>query len=96
VSADTSGLSELVDLINLHVAAWNAFGYENPPTPDCATIPPLGERSADAIKAGHQAIHDIDDLIRELHIIREQLVGELREDEDIRMARPLPGKEADR
>lgn len=51
-----------------------------------ATIPPLGQRSANAIKAGHEAIRDIDQLIARLHRLREQLVGELRQDEDIRMA----------
>jgi hypothetical protein len=79
-------LGELVELINLHVGAWEHFGYENPPTSDSATIPPLGERSADAIKAGHEAVADIDKLIARLHRVREQLVGELRTDEDIRMA----------
>lgn len=120
-------LAELVDLINLHVGAWEHFGYANPPDSACgvcghdrtdhltrapsrpepyfcaecdcrqfrpayAVIPPLGERSADAIKAGHEAISDIDKLIARLHQIRQQLVGELRQDDDIRMARPLPGR----
>jgi hypothetical protein len=87
----TSGLAELVDLINLHVGAWEHFGYADPPSPGCAVIPPLGERSASAIKAGHEAIADIDRLLAQLYGIREQLVGQLRRDEDIRMARPLPG-----
>jgi NMD protein affecting ribosome stability and mRNA decay len=55
--------------------------------PHYATIPPLGERSAKAIEAGHEAIKDIDQLIAQLHQVREQLVSELRQDEDIRAAR---------
>lgn len=87
-AADFSlGLEELTGLINLHIAAWHDFGYENPPTPDCATIPPLGERSANAIKAGHEAIEAIDQLNRQLYALREQLVGELRQDEDLRAER---------
>ena len=54
--------------------------------PAYAVIPPLGQRSADAIKAGHEAVETIDQLIARLHRVREQLVGELRQDEDIRMA----------
>jgi len=52
-----------------------------------ATIPPLGERSAEAIKAGHEAVRDIDRLIARLHEVRARLVSELRADEDIRMER---------
>ena len=74
-------------LINFRVGAWQDFGYAEPPTPDCATIPPLGERSAKAIEAGHEAIKDIDQLIARLHQVRAQLVSELRQDEDIRAAR---------
>ena len=43
------GLEELAGLINFRVGAWHDFGYETPPAPDCAAIPPLGERSANAI-----------------------------------------------
>ena len=74
-------------LINFRVGAWQDFGYAEPPTPDCATIPPLGERSAEAIKAGHEAVKDIDQLIAQLHQVRAQLISELRQDEDIRAAR---------
>ena len=81
-----AGLAELAGLINFRVGAWHDFGYEEPPAPDCATIPPLGERSANAIKAGHEAVRDIDQLIARLHRLRAELVGELRQDEDIRMA----------
>ena len=83
----TLGLEELAGLINFRVGAWQDFGYAEPPTPDCATIPPLGERSAKAIEAGHEAIKDMDQLIAQLHQVRAQFVSELRQDEDIRAAR---------
>ena len=82
-----AGLEELAGLINVLVGAWQDFGYAEPPTPDCATIPPLGQRSATAIEAGHEAIKDIDQLIARLQQVRGQLVSELRQDEDIRGAR---------
>jgi hypothetical protein len=92
-----AGLEELAGLINFRVGAWQDFGYAEPPMPECATIPPLGERSASAIKAGHEAIRDIDRLIARLHQVRAQLVSELRQDEDIRAARVdalLAGRQA--
>jgi hypothetical protein len=82
-----AAIQDLVDLINFNVGAWHEFGYDVPPSPDCKPIPPLGQRSAAAIKAGHEAIEEIDDLTRQLYRLREQLVGELRQDEDIRGAR---------
>ena len=82
-----AGLEELAGLINFRVGAWQDFGYAEPPAPECATIPPLGERSAKAIEAGHEAIKDIDQLIARLHQVRAQLVSELRQDEDVRTAR---------
>ena len=85
--ANTDGLEELGGLIHFRMGAWHDFGYENPPTPDCATIPPLGERSASAIEAGREALKDIDQLIDRLHLVRTQLGDELRRDGDIRMAR---------
>ena len=63
----------------------SACGCRQYSGPHYATIPPLGERSASAITAGHEAVKDIDRLIARLHEIRACLVGELREDEDIRM-----------
>jgi hypothetical protein len=81
------GLVELAELTNWYVGVWHDLGYENPPTPECKTIPPLGERPAAAIKGGHDAVEAIDQLTRQLYRLREQLVGELRQDEDIRMAR---------
>jgi hypothetical protein len=82
-----AGLEELAGLVRFRVGAWQDFGYAEPPAPGCATIPPLGERSAKAIEAGHEAIKDIDQLIAQLHQVRAQLVSELRQDEDIRAAR---------
>lgn len=81
------GLTGLADLINFQVGAWRDFGYEAPPSPECKPVPPLGERSAQAVKAGHEAIDAIDRLTRQLYQLREQLAGELRQDSDIRAAR---------
>ena len=81
------GLEDQAGLISFQVAAWRDLGYETPPTPDCKPIPPLGERSAAAIKAGHAAIDAIDELTRQLYALRGQLLGELRQDSDIRAAR---------
>lgn len=81
------GLEELAGLVSFQVGAWHDFGYEQPPTPDCKQVPPLGERSAAAIKAGHEAVEAVDELTRQLYRLREQLVGELRQDSDIRGAR---------
>ncbi|MGD0373632.1 MAG: hypothetical protein ABSB01_03460 [Streptosporangiaceae bacterium] len=52
-----------------------------------AGIPPLGERDADAITAGHGAIEVIDEILAELTSLRQQLITELRADEDARAAR---------
>jgi hypothetical protein len=89
VSVDdfSHGIEELAGLIRFRVGAWHDFGYEVPPAPECKPIPPLGERSAQAIKAGHEAIDAIDELTRQLYALRSQLVGELRQDEDVRAAR---------
>jgi hypothetical protein len=84
---DADDLEELAGLIHFRVGGWQDFGYKNPPGPGSAVIPPLGERSAAAITAGHQAVKDIDQLIARLHQVRAQLVSELRQDQDIRAAR---------
>jgi hypothetical protein len=86
VNVNTDGLEDMAGLIRFHVGAWQDFGYENPPAPGSALIPPLGKRSAAAIKAGHEAISDIDQLMARLQQVRAQLVSELRQDEDIRAA----------
>jgi hypothetical protein len=85
MSKDLSiGLKEQADLITWYVGVWHDLGYEVPPAPDCKTIPPLGERSAQAIKGGHDAIAAIDELTRQLNALRAQLVGELLQDSEAR------------
>lgn len=81
------GIEELAGLINFRVGAWHDFGYEVPPAPECKPVPPLGERSPGAVTAGREAIEAIDELTRQLAALRSQLVGELRQDEDVRAAR---------
>jgi hypothetical protein len=83
----SAGLVELAGLINWHVGVWADLGYENPPTPGCHRIPPLGDRPAEAIKGGHDAVEDIDRMMRQLHGLRARLVSEMRQDEDLRLAR---------
>ena len=80
-TAEWPGIEETAGLLNFRIAEWHDLGYETPPTPDCKSIPPLGERSAEAIKAGHGAIEVIDEIVRDLGRLREQLVGELRADQ---------------
>lgn len=88
MNADLSeGIKELAGLIYFRVGAWHDFGYEVPPSPECITIPPLGERSVKAIEAGHDAIETIDDLIRQLYSLRGQLIDELRQDQNLRAQR---------
>jgi hypothetical protein len=82
-----AGLAELAELISFRVAAWHDFGYQVPPAPECKAVPPLGERSAEAIGNGHGAIEAIDQLARQLHVLRGQLVNGLREDSDVRATR---------
>jgi hypothetical protein len=86
-TAEWPGIEEGAGLLNFRIAAWRDFGYTTPPTLDCKTIPPLGEPSAEAIKAGHGAIEVIDEIVRELYQVQDQLVGELRSEEDIRAVR---------
>jgi hypothetical protein len=83
-TAERPGIQEPADLLNFCIGAWHDFGYANPPTPTSKVIPPLGERSAEGIKAGHGAIEVIDEIVRDLYRLREQLVGEMRADQDAR------------
>ena len=83
-TAEWPGIEEAAGHLNFRIAAWHDFGYVTPPTPDSKTIPPLGERSAEAINPGHGAIEAIDEIVSDLYRLREQLIGELRADEDIR------------
>lgn len=88
MSGDLSyGIEELAGLISWYVGVWHDLGYEKPPTPECKSIPPLGERDARAIKGAHDAIGEIDKLTRQLVALRAQLVSELRQDEDIMLAK---------
>lgn len=68
-------LEDLVGLLGVRLAAWNHMQYPQ-------NVPAAGEHSADAITAGHGAVKVIDEIIRDLHKIRGQLVNELRADED--------------
>lgn len=79
-------LEGLAGLISVRVGAWNHFGCASPQGGQAA-IPPLGERSAEAIKAGHGAVEAIDDLIRHLHDLRAVLITELRTDSDAHLKR---------
>jgi hypothetical protein len=83
----STGLADMAETIQWHVGVWHDLGYASPPTPECKPVPPLGERSAEAITGGHQAIKDIDTMLAQLHKLRSQLVGELRQNEDIEIAR---------
>lgn len=79
--ADAAGLLAVrIGLLACRIGAWNHMAYPE-------NVPPLGERNAEAIKAGHGAIEVIDGLIRDLHSLRGQLVSELRADEDARASR---------
>ena len=69
----SASIADLAALVNTHTRTWQAGT--------------LGERSAAAIKAGHQAVEDIDELTRKLYRLRGQLIDELRQDEDLRAAR---------
>lgn len=85
-TAEWPGIEDAAELLAVRVGAWNHFGYAAPEGGQ-AGIPPLGERNAAAIKAGHGAIEVIDKIIRDLHVLRGQLVGELRANEDALGAR---------
>jgi hypothetical protein len=85
-TAEWCGIEDAAGLPAVRIGAWNHFDYAAPESGQAA-IPPFGERSADAIKAGHGAIEVIDELVCELYRLREQLVGELRADSDARAVR---------
>lgn len=79
--------ADLLDLIATAIGAWNEFGYREPPTAESAVIPPLGERKATAITAGHAAISSIDQLTRKVGTLRAKLLSELRVDSEVRALR---------
>jgi hypothetical protein len=72
--------AESAELLALQIGQWEHLEYPE-------NVPPLGQRNAEAIEAGHAAIDTIDKIIRGLHELRSQLVGELRKDADIRNER---------
>lgn len=81
------GVVEAAESLNWYVGVWHDLGYADPPAPGCPgckTIPPLGERSAEAVKGAHDAIEVIDIMVRELQAVRDQLTGELKADEAAR------------
>jgi hypothetical protein len=86
-TAEWRGIQEPAGLLNFRIAEWHDFGYTTPPTPDCKTIPLLGERSAEAINGGRAAIEVIDEIVRDLYRLRERPIGELRANEDALNAR---------
>jgi len=83
----TGDLIDAVGMIQFRIGAWEDFGYEKPPTPECKSIPPLGERSAEAINSGHEAIREINRLLKRLHEIRGELIGQLCKNDDIVLKR---------
>jgi hypothetical protein len=81
-------LEDQVGLITVRIGIWNDTGYPEPlPFEGAHPIPPLGQRSADNIKAGHGAIEAIDEMIRDLQALRARLVTELRADQGARPVR---------
>lgn len=84
-TANWPGIEDQARLLYFRVGVWNDNGYPEPlPFEGAHPIPPLGERSADDIKAGHGAIEVIDEIVRDLYRLREQLVTELRTDAEVR------------
>lgn len=87
------GVVEAAESLNWYVAVWHDLGYADPPAPECKTIPPLGERSAEAVKGAHGAhgahgaIEVIDIMVRELQAVRGTLTDELKADEAAREKR---------
>jgi hypothetical protein len=78
-TGEWAGLEDLAGLLAVQIGAWNHFGYATPAKGQAA-IPPLGQRSADAIRDGHAAVKTIDELICDLRALQGQLVSELRAD----------------
>lgn len=85
MSIDLShGIEDMARLIYWHVGVWHDLGYEDPPTPDSKTIPPLGQRSPEAIKGARDAIEGIGQLTSRLSALHSQIVRELWQDEAAR------------
>ena len=84
-TADWPGVEDQAGLIAVRVSIWNDNGYPEPlPFEGAHPIPPLGQRTADNIKAGHGAIEAIDEIVRDLYRLRAQLLIEIRADQDAR------------
>ena len=84
-TAEWGGIEDTAGLLAVRIAIWNDTGYPEPlPFEGAHPIPPLGQRSADNIKAGHGAVEVIDEIVRDLHRLRDRLIVELRTDEDVR------------
>lgn len=84
-TARWGGIEETAGLLAFRIGAWNELGYADP-VDGQAAVPPLGKRSAEAITAGHSAVETIDEMIRDLHNLRAQLITELRANEEALMA----------
>jgi hypothetical protein len=84
--ASAGPYEDAAGLLAVLLGAWNHFGYAAPENGQAA-IPPLGERSAEAINDGHAALEVIDEIVRDLYRLRNQLISELRTDEDVRSHR---------
>jgi hypothetical protein len=69
---DHARISELAAQLAAHLAAWHA----HQPGPD-----------APACSAAHEAIGDIDAMLRALHVIRARLAGQIRDFDDATDAR---------
>lgn len=85
-SAEWAGIDDQAGVLAVRVGGWNHFGYASP-EPGQAGIPPLGERSAEAIRASRGAIDMIDEIVRNLYDLRAQLIDERRTDSEVRMER---------
>jgi hypothetical protein len=82
------GCEDEARLIAVLIGIWNDSGYPEPlPFEGAHPIPPLGQRTAGHIKAGHGAIGAIGALIRDLQVVRARLVTQMRADEGTRAAR---------
>ena len=83
-TADWLGIEDAARLLAVRVGIWNDNGYPEPlPFESAHPVPPLGQRSADNIRAGHGAIETIDEIVRELYRLRDQLITELRTDAEV-------------
>ena len=71
---------ESAETLNFQIGMWEHLKYPE-------NVPPLGQRNAHAIRAGHAAVRTIDEMVRSLQELRSQLISELRQDEDIRNQR---------